>query len=177
MKKTTESRSHVSFTSTFPPLIHISVDPPRANFLFLASSSKIVSPLKYSPQGARATPSSSTGHTHSRPFFPPVTTVVFYKEVHFVPRLLSRALEGRRTCVGYDEADDDVYEARRHEHRERDVGFRPPCRNDVTVANFIVGLSTILALRDLPTLSSGTIRVVSMFIGNFHYSVTRRRSC
>lgn len=59
---------------------------------------------------------------------------MFYKEVHFVPRLLSRALEGRRTCVGYDEADDDGYEARlRHEHRERDVGFRPPRRVEMTL--------------------------------------------
>lgn len=87
-----------------------------------------------------------------------------------MPRLLSRALEGRRTCVGYDEADNGGYDA---SLRERDVGFsrRVETRNDVIAANFIVGLSIILALRDPFTISSGNIRNVSMFIGNIPWLV------
>lgn len=60
---------------------------------------------------------------------------------------LRRLRRGRRRR-GYD-----VYE-----ERERDVGFsrRVETRNDVIAANFIVGLSIILALRDPST--SGNIR-------------------
>lgn len=48
-------------------LIHISVDPPRTNFLFPSPSAKIVS-LKYSPRGERPNPSSSWPHPPPRPF-------------------------------------------------------------------------------------------------------------
>lgn len=60
--RTTKLQSHVSPASTFLSFIHISVDPPRANFLFHAPSSKIVSPLKYSPWGARTNPSFCRPH-------------------------------------------------------------------------------------------------------------------
>lgn len=60
-KREEQSCEATFLVSTFLSLIHISVDPPRTNFLFLASSSKIVS-LKYSPRGERPNPSSFWPH-------------------------------------------------------------------------------------------------------------------
>lgn len=109
-----------------------------------------ISPLKYSPPGAR--PAGHTSLSLSFFFFcPPSPVMVFYKEVHFVPRLLSRAPERRwlwsRDDDGYEQRESDVVGDFFAVSKWRYCG-ESYCR------------SQVLALRDLSTISSESIRIL-----------------